>query len=186
MVETHKKPCCCCKKKKVVRKKKATVGRTKKTAPQIVNAPMPVMPMIQRVAQAPYLFSGHQEGELQKLGEVSKVPAKPVLLPITKPLVKPSKYQRIPTTIPAPKVEKAVEEPKPRANLDFIKQQMKTETEPYNTVLGVNVPVKREGMFVQKESGLLVPETRGATTKEERMMKEMTGQTKLDKFFKKK
>jgi hypothetical protein len=166
-----------------VRKKKATVGRTKKTAPQIVNAPMPVMPL-QRVAQVPYLFSDNQEGQLQKLGEVSKVPVKPVLLPITKPLVKPAKYQRVATTIPAPKVEKAIEEPKSRVNLESIKQKMKTEKEPYNPVLGVNIPVKREGQFVQKETGLLVPETRGAPSKDERMMKEMIGQTRLDKFFK--
>jgi len=38
---------------------------------------------------------------------------------------------------------------------------MPTSDEPYKSIIGENIPVKRTGQFVNKKTGLFVPETRG-------------------------
>ena len=203
----EKKGCCCCKKKPVAKKRKATVGKGQKTAKQIVNAPMPMM----RPTYEPFLYGGHAEGERQRFlpknevtiptGEFVKehVSLVNILKSGTKTeqkkeaasqekeltsLLKPDKYQRNKPTEAKPQKVLETAEPPARNNLTQIKAMMKKEKEPYNVILGGNVPIKREGQYIKKETGLFAPEVRGAPTKEEKMMEQMKGQTKLDKFFK--
>ena len=59
------------------------------------------------------------------------------------------------------------EEPRPRYDISKIKPG----SIPYETRLGVNVPVKMEGQYIKKNTGLFIPDTRGATTVEERREK---------------
>ena len=181
---TDKKPCCCCK-KKVVKKRKPTVGKKKMTAKEIVATPVRALP-------APYLFGADAMGELQKFSE------KPVVKPEVKTVksvetstfvpAMPSKYKRNLPTI-AKFEEKVIEEPSPNRKLDFIKEKMKVESEPYSTILGVNVPVKREGQYIKKETGLFTTRLSTNTEKKEAMkqkkedMMKKKGQMKLDKFF---
>jgi hypothetical protein len=193
---------CGCKKKKTTKQKRKGAPRPRRNIQPLAQPSVIMMPQPSRVVSAVSQISGTQipktkttetQTDKPKMVSMGLQTQIPKMLNATveqkqKEVVKPAKYQRKPVTV-SDIQKKEVVEPKSftsRVNIESIKQKMKTQKEPYNTVLGVNVPVKREGMFVQKESGLLVPEQRGAPTKEEKQMKEMVGQTKLDKFMIKK
>lgn len=179
-------PCECPRKKKKTTKPRKTVAR-KSIQPAQQQPSVIMMPQPSRVISAVSQISGSE-----KPVKSTREMATQTLMQQQKEVGKPSKYQRKPITV-SDIQKKEVVEPVQRQrgekvgiSVKDIQQKMKTEKEPYKTVLGVNVPVKREGMYVQKESGLLVPEKRGAPTIEEKQMKEMIGQTKLDKFMIKK
>jgi len=54
----------------------------------------------------------------------------------------------------------------PGRSRNKVTPSMMLDNPEYNTVLGVNVPIKREGQFVSKKTGLFTVEKRGAPTKD--------------------
>lgn len=164
-------PCACPKKRKPAAKK----GGAKRG------------PAVRRSAPAPIVINMERQPTTTKAPEMA-IDSRVVLpeVAIAKPPIsKPAKYQRQPVSASTLVSNTVIQEPSSRRNISAIKEKMKSNPEPYNPVLGVNIPVKREGQFIKKETGLFVPETRGATTLEERQIKSMMGQTTLDKFIKK-
>lgn len=183
----EKKGCCCCKKKPAAKKRKATVGKGKKTAKQIVNAPMPMM----RPSYEPYLYSAHAEGERQRFAPKNEVtiPAKEFvkehvsLVDILKSGTKSEQQKE--ATSQQKELKKVMAETGTQTSIKIPKKKLvaSMETQTMPVLEGINIPIKREGMYIKKKTGLFAPEERGAPTKEERIMREMVGQTKLDKFF---
>jgi len=80
----------------------------------------------------------------------------------SKPVPKPDRYNRnvLPSSLKPPDVIKDVVLHRYRQ-----RPTMPTSSVPYSSVIGENIPVKRAGHYVKKDTGLLVAETRGRPEK---------------------
>lgn len=173
-----KDKCCCPKKKKVAgKKRRGTVGKAKMNASQVL-----AMASVPRALPAVPLYTNNPLGEDQLTGR----------MPIAPPVSKQMSVQSIATQTEKDmkeimpmirRVNATVEVPKPVDLLppipatmpgrsrNRVTDSMMLESPKYNTVLGVNVPIKREGQYVVKETGLFAPDTRGAPVKEDTIAK---------------
>jgi hypothetical protein len=165
---------CCCpsskagKKKKVAgKKRRGKVGKARLNASQIIS-------MAPRVSTAVPLYTNNPLGEEQLTGRM------PIATPrqMTTQSIATQTEKQIEEIKPIFKRVKAlVEVPKsvdllppvpatiPGRSRNRVTASMMAPSEEYNTVLGVNVPIKREGQFIKKETGLFEPEARGAPVK---------------------
>jgi hypothetical protein len=153
------------------------VSATQLLAQSIASLALP------RRVNEPFLYGNSALGEAQKFAKPEPlvgpaVAVAPLPAVVKPPIPKPAKYSRQQMKPMEARPEIKYEEPKPRYDVSKIKPT----SEPYETRLGVNVPIKMEGQFIQKESGLFVPETRGAPTTEQRKAIPK-GQMRLTDFF---
>jgi hypothetical protein len=78
-------------------------------------------------------------------------------------------FKRVNAVVEVPKpVEQLppVPETMPSRSRNKVTASMMVDKPAYNTVLGDNVPIKREGQYISKKTGLFTVEKRGAPTKD--------------------
>jgi hypothetical protein len=195
-----KDKCCCAKERQVKRrpakKRKSTVGKV--SATQLLAQSIASLALPRRVNE-PFLYGNSALGEAQKFAKPEPIVGPAVAVAPSAPLPpipKPAKYSRQQMKPMEARPEIKFEEPsvRPRGekvgiSVDVIKEEMKKTPQPYSPFLGFDIPVKTtkkgpdgKDMFIQKESGLFVPETRGGPTLEQRRALP-PGQKKLTDFF---
>ena len=187
-----KDKCCCPVKRRPAKKRKATVGKV--SATQLLAQSIASLALPRRVNE-PFLYGNSPLGEAQRNAPIQAPIVGPAVAvapnaPLP-PIAKPAKYSRNQIKVSTLAKEPVMNEPVGRYDLPRvvkggeIRPSVKTlpvGDKPYEPMLGVNIPVRKEGQFIKKESGLFEPETRGATTLEQRRALP-PGQKRLTDFF---
>lgn len=172
-----KDKCCCPVKRRPAKKRKSTVGKV--SATQLLAQSIASLALPRRVNE-PFLYGNSPLGEAQRNA--------PIQMPIVGPAVavapnaplpsiaKPAKYSR--NQIKASTLAKESVMNEPVGRYTERTALLPVGDKPYEPMLGVNIPVRKEGQFIKKESGLFEAETRGAPVKSL-----PSGQMKLTDFF---
>jgi len=153
------------------KKRKARVGKDRLNASQILamgRAPIanPAVP----------LFTNNALGEEQLMkAPVKKMSVETISTQTEKDIeqVKPI-FKRINASVEVPKNPIGllpIPTTIPSRSRNQITPSMVSQASKYNPILGENIPIKREGQYVVKETGLFAPDTRGAPVKEDTIAK---------------
>ena len=175
-----KDKCCCPVKRRPAKKRKSTVGKV--SATQLLAQSIASLALPRRVNE-PFLYGNSPLGEEQRFFKPEPLVGRAVAVAPNAPLppiAKPAKYSR--NQIKASTLAKEPIMNEPVGRYAQRTALLPVDDKPYEPMLGVNIPVKKEGQFIKKESGLFEPETRGAPTLEQRMALP-PGQKKLTDFF---
>ena len=184
-----KDKCCCPVKRRPAKKRKSTVGKV--SATQLLAQSIASLALPRRVNE-PFLYGNSALGEAQKFAKPEPlvgpaVAVAPLPAVVKPPIPKPAKYSRQQIKASTLAKEPMINEPVGRyAERTAL---LPDGEKPYSPFLGFDIPVKTtkkgpdgKDMFIQKESGLFVPETRGNPTLEQRRALP-PGQKKLTDFF---
>jgi len=177
-----KDKCCCPVKRRPAKKRKSTVGKV--SATQLLAQSIASLALPRRVNE-PFLYGNSALGEAQKFSKPEPlvgpaVAVAPLPAVVKPPIPKPAKYSRQQIKASTLAKEPMINEPVGRyAERTAL---LPDGEKPYSPSLGVDIPVRKEGYFIKKETGFFEPETRGAPTLEQRRTLP-PGQKKLTDFF---
>jgi hypothetical protein len=164
------KPKCCCAKKKVAgKKRRGKVGKARLNASQIIS-------MAPRAVPAIPLYTNNPLGEEQltkQLTPVKKISVESIATQTEKDIeqVKPI-FKRVNAEVQVPKSSTELPNiPNINRYRNQITPSMVSKSLEYKPNLGGNIPIRREGQYVVKETGLFAPDTRGAPLKEDTIAK---------------